>query len=143
MFKKFHNVNLVVEEGRSCVIQLNSKTPLHSASSLTSKSSCGTRLQPWIVESRVGQQINVSLLDFSTPSPEKTKNEGPDTPQCLMYGYILDKSAEKNISICSFGKERESFVHLSKTNSLELILISNQQSDAALNFNYLVRFAGS
>ena len=140
-----YGTSVVVEDGRSCVVQLTSKTPLHIASSSTSKSSCGTKLQPWILESRVGQQINVSLLDFTTSSSDNTRDQGPEIPQCLTYGYVIDKSARKNISLCGGRKERESLVYLSKTNLLEMVLIPSMEDEDLLTFNmnYLVRFTGS
>jgi len=80
---------------------------------------CGTKSQPWIIEAPSGQQINVSLLDFGSKVNEPTSDQSKN---CLQYGYIIDKSAKKNVSICRVDQEGQSVVYKSHSNVIEMIV---------------------
>jgi len=92
--------------------------PLHIVVTSATKLGCGTKSQPWIIEAPSGQQINVSLLDFgskvSEPASDQWKN-------CHQYGYIIDKSAKKNVSICRVDQKGQSVVYKSHSNVIELV----------------------
>lgn len=115
---------------------------LSSFSDASSVSSCGTRSHPWHLEAPAGQRINISLLDF---------NEHVNAPRgldvrCRQYGYILEKSDKKNVSICAAADtrdikpHRESFVFISETNILDIVLVTGANAD---NHSFLVRLEGS
>ena len=90
----------------------------------------------------MGQQINVSLLDFATSNDERTHAGEPKQTECNQLGYLIDRPARKNITVCGGGTDREVLVHLSQRNVLELVLISSGKDGGELDVNYLVRMAG-
>jgi len=53
------------------------------------------------------------------------------------YGYIIDKSSvnKKNVSVCHARSNRQTHVHLSTSNTLQLVLTTNR--------NFLVKIEGS
>ena len=134
--------------------------PLHiSSSSSSSQLQCGIKAQPWILEAPVGQRINVSLLDFTAAIlSERSSDERrePTEDVCLQYGYVIDKSAKKNVSICgrTTGRttQREQSIYLSTSNSLQIVLTGLRQlkrdgADMNSNFdderyNFLLKFEG-
>ena len=128
---------LVIEEDRSCKVAL-SASPLHIALSSSSKLSCGTLTQPWMLEASAGQQINVSLLDFG----KMTENNLQST--CRNYGYIFDRSSSKNVSICVLHDRRENLLHTSASNVITIVLGTQQRNDDANSqpIQFLIRFAG-
>ena len=133
----------MVEGDRSCSVSVTS-SPLHiSSSSSSSQLVCGTKAQPWILEAPVGQRINVSLLDFTAAIlSERSRDERRESAGdvCLQYGFIVDKSARKNISICGRTPQREQVLYLSKTNTLKIVLASSDETGNKLNV--LLRFEG-
>ena len=132
----------MVEGDRSCSVSVTSN-PLHiSSSSSSSQLVCGTKTQPWILEAAIGQRISVSLLDFNVAIlSERSRDERrePADDVCLSYGFIVDKSARKNISICGRTPQREQVLYLSKTNTLEVVLSTLQVED---KYNFLLRLEG-
>ena len=134
----------VVEDGRSCTVAVSNQ-PIHISGRhlrmSTSHSGCGSRNTPWRLEALVGQRIRVSVLDFADYDDDATtlKSSSPvDVEDCRrQFGYILDRPARKNISVCGV-KERTRPMHDSKANVLELILAEH----SAESFNYLLRFEG-
>ena len=59
-----------------------------------------------MLEAPAGQQINVSLLDFGQRARDPANQQ-----HCQQYGYIVDKAAKKNVSICGLADERSSVVY--------------------------------
>ena len=47
------------------------------SSDVTQKSGCGSSSCPWVLEAQPGQQINISLLDFSRGKSFKTESLEP------------------------------------------------------------------
>ena len=133
----------VVEGDRSCSVSVTSD-PLHisSTSSSSSQFECGTKAQPWVLEAPVGQRINVSLLDFtaailSERSRDEQRRSNDDV--CLQYGYVVDRSARKNMSICGRKPQRERNIYLSKTNAIEIVLSTLEIGN---KYNFLLRLEG-
>ena len=81
----------------------------------------------------MGQQINVSLLELGVRGLSRGVDEVLD---CNETGYVVDKTARKNVSICGGGEERERNVYLSKSNVLEIVLFAPADS------NFLIAFEG-
>ena len=116
----------VIEEDRSCTVSVSSN-PLHIMRSSSTKLSCGTKSQPWMLEAPAGQQISVSLVDFGVNTRETQLQNN-----CLQYGYIVDKSANKNVSICGLSDERRKDIYTSVSNVVRVVLSNEQvESDAA------------
>lgn len=113
-----------------------------ASSDVNSLSSCGTRTNPWRLEAPAGQRINISLLDF-TGVVNSSSRERRAT--CLNYGYLVDRSNKKNISICGATVEdgvklqRESAVYTSDASSVDIVLVAGLGVD---NYNFLLRING-
>lgn len=105
---------------------------------------CGSRLNPWIIEAQIGQQINISLLDFGQQSRRSRSNDdisnkpsvaeikGQTQEACaVQYGYIMEKAAAagtvRNMSVCSgYGDlQRNRFVYQSRGSSVEIVFSSS------------------
>ena len=150
----------VVEADRSCMVSVTS-SQLHIAAaaagvdswSTQSNSGCGTKTQPWMLEAPAGQRINISLLDFTaaarstsqhlTRSTSHIITSSSSSGSCVdenhQYGYIIDKSSvnKKNVSVCHTRSNRQTHVHLSTSNVLQLVFTND------LNANFLLRVQGS
>ena len=101
--------------------------PLHIMPSSINKRHCGSNSQPWILTAPVGQQINVSLLNFGSRKVETPKHH--HLPNCQYYGYVIDKASKRNISICADGQQRSSVV-VSLTSVVEVTLNSVQEKES-------------
>jgi len=128
----------VIESDRSCIVAA-SVNPLHIVHTSRSKLTCGTKLQPWLIVAPPGQQISVNLLDFG--SKVNTQMTGQ---QNNCHGYIIDKSAKKNSSICGFSKERVTAVYISHSNVIDLVLNarSGDDDDVTEQTRLLIEFHG-
>jgi len=96
--------------------------PLHIMLSSATKLSCGLKTQPWVIEAHTGQQINISLLHFGGSQTSRPLVSEP--PQnCQQFGYFVEKSSHRNISLCINNEETESsMVYRSQTNVVEVVL---------------------
>ena len=70
-----------------------------------------------MLEAPAGQQISVSLLDFGVNTRETQLDKN-----CLQYGYIVDKAANKNVSICGLFDERKNTIYKSVSNQLTVVM---------------------
>lgn len=159
----------VVEEDRSCAVSVTS-SPLHVARPSSNGRSdlgrlhCGTKSQPWLLETTAGQRINISLLDF-TPLTASSNSDDPvwaahtssvdGRSGCWQsqqwkpqYGYVIDKLAvhnKMNVSVCGGdGSRRLTGVYESTANMVELVLDSHETGVAMNNsVNILVKVEGN
>jgi len=145
-----------VDEDRSCQISADVGSKLHIAGKpksgrSVSGSRCGSRSHPWLLEAQTGQQVNISLLDFSGHGGRtqlETRGLVSDdcSPAHVQYGYIVDKTNKKNVSICSIAaQQRNRYIYRSVGNVVEIVLTSkqtvNEDDDAPMNF--LLAFEGN
>ena len=124
----------VVESDRSCTVPVQSTSPLHilgSGSDLDLRQQqappCGVTSQPWVVEAQTGQQVNVSLLDFGSARDTGAAGLAGQLSGCpagsVQYGYVVDKTARKNVSICGAGRQRrQQAVYMSTDNTIEIVI---------------------
>ena len=105
LFSKWMAVALaVVQESRSCSVTVTTDEqylhgrPTVSSSDASASSTCGSVLHPWHLEAPAGQRINISLLDFAGSANYRSRD---DNAVCRRYGYIVEKSSKKNVSICA------------------------------------------
>ena len=100
---------------------------------------CGVKSQPWLLEAPIGQQINISLFDFetNTRTPGKTLQRN-----CQKYGYIIDKSSKKNISICEHVTGRIQTLYTSQANVVEIVLDDWKHGGDEGESMFLVRVIG-
>ena len=147
--------HIVVQESRSCAVTVTTEQHYISSSSslnadVSSISSCGSRSHPWQLEATAGQRIQISLLDFTSTATTPLRDHTPSRDHhetCRQhYGYIMEKSSRKNISICSTtGAEggakpqREREVYTSETSSLDVVSIAEANTE---NFNFLIKLQG-
>ena len=85
-----------------------------------------------MLEAPAGQQISVSLLDFGLQTREKN---------CLQFGYIVDKAANKNVSICGLFDERKNTIHKSVSNHITIVL-TEMNIDSSKERVFLIGFTG-
>jgi len=143
----------VAEQSHSCIVSASTQSTLHIRSSTENSDSgrqrvrCGSRSHPWLLEAQTGQQVNVSLLDFSGHG-QRTQldtSRGLVSDDCgpahVQYGYIVDKTNKNNVSICSTtAQQRHKHVYQSAGNVVEIILINNDS--LAFHHNFLISFVG-
>ena len=137
-----------VQESRRCVVSVTTEAHFISSSSSTSSevnsvSSCGSKSHPWRLEAAAGQRINISLLDFTVMSTSAT-DRPRDRVTCRQYGYVLEKSNKRNVSVCGGGgaELRQSHVYISDSNNLEIVRTTNEQmSDNEQSF--LIKVEGT
>jgi len=113
---------------------------MHVKRSSGTKLGCGTKSQPWMLEALAGQQINISLLDFGSHSDGNYYVI--QRPGCEQYGYIYEKSGQRNISICRMTQERETFIYTSLTNVVEMVLNTARLLEVDESPQFLMRFSG-
>ena len=145
----------VVDEDRSCQISVQVSSRLHIAGKPRSGRSvssvrCGSRSRPWLLEAQTGQQINISLLDFSghgrrTQLDTRGLVSEDCSPAHVQYGYTVDKTNKNNVSICSTAaQQRHKHVYQSTGNVVEVVLTpkrtANENDDKPTNF--LLAFEG-
>ena len=98
-----------------------------------------------MLEAPAGQRIEISLLDFTKGRSVEGQDLTPTQTNCVQYGYIVEKSARKNVSICGGdGSKRQRTVYTSTTNVLEIVLIRriNRTEHDQVNCNYLLKLEG-
>ena len=144
----------VVEEDRSCQISVQVGSRLHIAGKQKTEISvtnprCGSRSHPWLLEAQTGQQVNISLLDFSrhgrrTPLDTRGLVSDDCSPAHVQYGYIVDNTNKNNVSICSTdAQQRHKHVYQSAGNLIEIVLTHHQLTgDETLPSNFLLAFEG-
>ena len=140
----------MVQESRACLVSVTSDQQFISSSSslpdLNSATSCGSRSHPWRLEAPAGQRINVSFLDFAASVPSDSDRD----VTCRQYGYVVEKSNKKNVSICvamemggtavlGVRQQRERAVYTSEANKLDIVLLSGTGLE---NNNFLVKLNG-
>jgi len=131
----------VVQPDRTCEISVGAERLFLSSVIRPSSENivCGSGDRPWLLEARSGQRINISLLDFtgsssSTSSAHRTRTvETASSSGCQrQFGFIEDKSANRNIDICSDAAHRQPTLYVSRSNQVDIVLTSRQQT--AQNF---------
>jgi len=142
-----------VDEDRSCRISLQVGWPLHIAGKQTSRrhsvsrTRCGSSSHPWLLEAQTGQQVNISLLDFSGHGGQtQLDTRGLVTDHCsLQYGYVVDQTNKNNVSICSTAaQQRHKHLYQSTGNLVEIVLTPKQTTneDEDMPINFLLAFEG-
>jgi len=120
-----------VEEDRSCMVRVTAGLRQHIRSSSENSDSgrqrvrCGSRSHPWLLEAQTGQQVNISLLDFSGHGRRTQLDTRDDChPAHVQYGYIVDKTNKNNVSICSTdAQQRHKYLYQSAGNLVEVVLM--------------------
>jgi len=93
---------------------------------------CGTKSQPWSLEAPSGQKILIKLIDFSAYS---WQDSGHRPQSCRNSGVVVDKTDNRNESICVGGTEREKQLLLSSGKVVDIFFTqSDQHISEAIRF---------
>ena len=142
----------MVQESRSCIVSVTGEQQFIARSSSTtedaiSTSNCGSRSHPWRLLAPVGQRINVSLINFTPTVVSSSFPPDDDVTPCHRYGYVIEKSNKKNVTICpaahtggAKSHQRESEVYASESNTVDIVLPPGAH---AHNYNFLLRINGT
>ena len=139
-----------MQPDRTCEVAVNAEGMF--LSSLTESSSeniaCGSRDRPWLLEAPSGQRINISLLDFSgSLSPtsnvhrSRTVETGSSSGCVRQFGFIEDKSANRNINICGDAAHRQQTLYVSQSNTVSIVTESTTGNENQMN-KFLIGFIG-
>ena len=109
------------------------------ASITVEENNCGSTSCPWVLQARIGQQLNITLIDFASSHrepPSANSHFGSDI--CYRYATIKekvkDKEKDKEKSLCG-GLERERHAYLSETNSVRIEVAGGKRGG---NFGYFM-----
>jgi len=132
----------VTQPDRTCRVAVTAEKAFLSTSFVSadknSTVACGSRDRAWLLEAPSGQRINVSLLDLSGSSSSRTVETAPSLPRsrCLrQLGFIEDKSANRNVNICTDNTQPT--IYVSRSNQLAIVLTPQQTPG-----NYLISAKG-
>jgi len=107
---------------------------------------CGSKSQPWTFEAPGGQQIIVTLVDFTVNSEEFKDQIVDNLRRCNdQLGYVLDRSISRNVSICRGSHERRSDVYTSRSNAVQIVLADTRLDDPSREseLTFLLGFVGN
>jgi len=143
MFQFF--VAVVQHADRSCEVAVDTEKKFLLPSSSNNATNgdgviCGSRGRPWLVEAPSGQRINIGLLDFTSSEDRVRTVETVSSSGCVrQFGFIEDKSANRNINICSDAAHRQQTLYVSQTNEVAIVLHTTQRRAG----NFLISVKGS
>jgi hypothetical protein len=155
----------VIDEDRSCSISAVVSSPLYvpptpriqEIDRTVASARCGSRLNPWVVDAQIGQQIKISLFDFGHHQKQSQNIlngqvaaadlANPLDNCTVQYGQITDKAAatvRKNITGCvtSSGFQRHRLIYQSKGSTVEVVLSLVQEGQGGNQHNFLLGFEG-
>ncbi|KAK2156097.1 hypothetical protein LSH36_222g04007 [Paralvinella palmiformis] len=92
------------------------------SSHVTAETGCGSPRTPWLFQLSAGQRLKFRLVDFGALSRQEN-SLGLSCQEQL--GFIVERNLGSNFTICG-DRERERDIYNSKTNIVELSLISSQ-----------------
>ena len=117
----------VVENDRNChILAANSVKHLMESSEIDESHTCGTNIQPWIVESPKGQRVKVTYVSIGG----KKSRGSRVSHRCSAanQGIVIDKLGRRNVSVCEGSEgwrlEDDQQYYLSEGNILQIILKS-------------------
>ena len=109
---------------------------------------CGSGDRPWLLEAPSGQRINVSLVDLSgSSSSTSSSTQRARTVETMtssrsgctrQFGFIEDKSANRNINICT---DTQPTLYVSHSNTVAIVIESATEEENEIN-NFLIGFTG-
>ena len=114
------------------------KNEQYLSSVISQQRSCGLHNTPWILQAKPGQQIAITLLDFSWTNINKTNTNEGNSDRCPnSYGYILDIESDDVVSLCG-GGVREKHLYLSTSHIVQVVL----DSLALQKYSFLIAYKG-
>jgi len=143
-------LSLVVQPDRTCEVSVRAERMFLSSSIHPSGENiiCGSRRRPWLLEAPSGQRVNISLLDLtgsssSTSSAHRARTvETASSSGCRrQFGFIEDKSANRNINICADAAHRQPTLYVSQSNAVAVVTESATERQDEMN-NFLIGFTG-
>ena len=134
-------VMLVLSEERSTCQVVATVNSLHILGSVEYLNDCGRKIQPWVIEAPKGQRVNISLIQFGSPSEDMGHKMSTGMCDKLnQFGYVDEKLSRWNVSICLKSQERERGVYISEGNAVEIV--RTDFSRIVIKPSILLRFQG-
>lgn len=83
---------------------------------------CGTTSHPWrIIAPRLGQRINVTLVDLSNASIKELPPSSTSAAGCQRYVTVNEPLRHTSRDVCVRRSVRENFVYTSESEMVELV----------------------
>ena len=149
---------LVVQPDPSCQVSVSAELMFLSSPTRSTSDGivCGSREQAWLLEAPSGQRINISLLDFSAGSSsssssgdvqQRARTVETASSRCVrQFGFIEDKSANRNINICSSSDataaHRQRTLYVSRSNTVAIVTDSATTGQENQTNRFLIGFLG-
>ena len=92
---------------------------------LSQETPCGTYKAPWLIKAPPGQNIRITLIDYSVV-PLDSRVQAPSAAVCVAYASIREKGVRAPFTLCG-GREFEQEVYRSQSNAVEIIVQGAQQ----------------
>ena len=115
----------VVENDLNCHIQAaHSEKHLVASSETDVSHTCGTKIQPWIIESPKGQRVKVTYVSIG--SKKSRGSRVSHRCSAANQGIVIDKLGRRNVSVCEgsegWSLEDDQQYYLSEGSVLQIIL---------------------
>jgi len=117
----------------------------------------GSSSCPWRISVEPGQRINITLLDFATPTatdalilaapPSQDPAAGSiqglgSTRVCYQYASVIERlSSTRTFHVCG-GDRRERHVHTSLTNVIDVNVVARKNAETEKEYYFLLQFKG-
>ena len=103
---------------------------------IAEESGCGSSRSPWLITALEGQQVNITLYDFSTDHGTDVQRY-PAGSECVQYGVIEEPETGVRMAVCR-GNKRVRHLYQSRANNL-LVHIT-QDRDGKTSGYFLIKF---
>jgi len=114
------------------------------SSYMTEKHGYGTVSCPWRVELSRGERVNITLVDFTLPmliTGDDASASHHGRP-CYQYAILTEKwSMTRHVRVCG-GEQRERNIYTSRTNSVEIRIVTKKNVESEKEFFFLLQFEG-
>jgi len=132
-----------MQPDRTCQVSVSAERMFLSSSTHSGNIICGSQDRPWLLEAPSGQRINISLLDFTSREDRARTVETASSSSCVrQFGFIEDKSANRNINICSDAAHRQQNLYMSQSNTVAIVTESAAGKENQMN-TFLIGFIGT
>ena len=132
-------------EGQRCSgpkrpIMTNSTGILSSTAAL--RSGYGLPGCEWVLRAQTGQNLRISLVDFSLASrytSDSWYHVDGDREYCYVYAVIREQDGAKEFTVCA-SNQRETVQYTSTTSQVEIIILDVDQESAQ---NFIFKYEGN
>ena len=107
------------------------------SSFVTQQTDCGDSDNPWLLTTDIGQIINITLIDFASPTSGEYEEKGHS---CVVYATIREENGAVTSTVCGGQGRRVSAVFLSASNSVEIRLASKIIQQGSGERHFLLKY---